>query len=517
MTPREKADQYLALSHMFRLGEITTEKPHPKTMEMSKLANSNLPRAVSVLKELDLALFHVLRSKAEEIARLGNEIKDTFQSGGRVFLAGCGATGRLSLSLEYFWRMKGPVKLRESVFGMMAGGDSAIIKSIEKFEDHPEYAARQMLGLGFSKNDLMVAITEGGETPFVIGAAEEATRISSRKPYFLYCNPDKDLTPIERSRKVIENPGIVKINLSCGPMALSGSTRMQASTIQMAAAGLALFQGGDRKDLDAEISRMEKAVSETDFSFLSDFIELESATYRDKDYILYETNDYGITILTDSTERAPTFSLLPFENVLDKNPPPSLCYICYPDVDNSPSAWHRLFQRDPRPLNWDGRQELSTEYLMGFDFSKNIKKYREEKVKPSKLHLFGVKRQGDDLVFSFKGKEKKIRVAGLSILAEHTLLKLLLNTHSTLIMGRLDRYQDNFMIWVRPSNNKLIDRSIRYVRHLLSSKGIEPSYEETAYALFEEIETLSHNEPIVLKTVNRLLASNHQTREGAAS
>ena len=34
-------------------------------------------------------------------------------------------------------------------------------------------------------------------------------------------------------------------------------------------------------------------------------------------------------------------------------------------------------------------------------------------------------------------------------------------------MGRLGKIKSNFMIWVRPTNNKLIDRSIRYVKYLL--------------------------------------------------
>lgn len=52
-------------------------------------------------------------------------------------------------------------------------------------------------------------------------------------------------------------------------------------------------------------------------------------------------------------------------------------------------------------------------------------------------------------------------------LDEHIFLKMLLNTHSTLVMGRLGKIKSNFMIWVRPTNNKLIDRSIRYVKYML--------------------------------------------------
>lgn len=52
----------------------------------------------------------------------------------------------------------------------MAGGDVALIKSVEDFEDHPEFAAQQMRDLGYTADDLLIASTEGGETPWVIGA-----------------------------------------------------------------------------------------------------------------------------------------------------------------------------------------------------------------------------------------------------------------------------------------------------------------------------------------------------------
>ena len=44
----------------------------------------------------------------------------------------------------------------------MAGGDIALIKAVEDFEDHPEFAEQQMIDLGFGENDLLIASTEGG-------------------------------------------------------------------------------------------------------------------------------------------------------------------------------------------------------------------------------------------------------------------------------------------------------------------------------------------------------------------
>jgi N-acetylmuramic acid 6-phosphate etherase len=62
-------------------------------------------------------------------------------------------------------------------------------------------------------------------------------------------------------------------------------------------------------------------------------------------------------------------------------------------------------------------------------------------------------------------------------------VKLLLNALSTCTMVRLGRVLGNRMIWVVPSNLKLIDRATRYIRDLA---GV--SYEEACRTLFEVIE-----------------------------
>src|SRR5205814_10135197 len=52
--------------------------------------------------------------------------------------------------------------------------------------------------------------------------------------YFVYNNPDDVLCRhVKRSREMIQESRIEKINLTTGPMAITGSTRMQATTIQL--------------------------------------------------------------------------------------------------------------------------------------------------------------------------------------------------------------------------------------------------------------------------------------------
>src|SRR6185295_555617 len=186
---------------------------------------NDVPQALSLIGDIDAAVVETVAGKDADLGRLRKAIGDTLAAGNRVFFYGCGATGRLSLSIEYIWRSLHPDRAEaDKVTGFMSGGDLALVHSIENFEDHPEYGARQLRESGFGPDDLLVCCTEGGETPSVIGATEEATRLSSRKPFFLYCNPDTNLRSVERSRNVLDNEGIEKICLFTGPMVLSGST-----------------------------------------------------------------------------------------------------------------------------------------------------------------------------------------------------------------------------------------------------------------------------------------------------
>ena len=119
-------------------------------------------------------------------------------------MCGCGATGRLALVLETLWRQETQQTYPDwydRTVAFMAGGDAALIKSIEDFEDHPEFACQQLVELGFNENDMLIGSTEGGETPWVIGAIWKSVELSKRKPYILYGNTDEILVEnVERSR-----------------------------------------------------------------------------------------------------------------------------------------------------------------------------------------------------------------------------------------------------------------------------------------------------------------------------
>ncbi len=500
---KAKAEAFIAVAAQFQLGSLPTEQRHPLTYELAELSRHDIPAALKILKEIDLGVIRDVIGKAPELKRLQAAIADTFAAGNRVFFYGCGATGRLSLSIEYIWRHmhRSDPAAANKVMGFMSGGDLALVHSIENFEDHPEFGARQLREIGFGPHDLLVSCTEGGETPSVIGATEEAARLSSRKPYFLYCNPSEALhEQVERSRLVLENAGIEKICLFVGPMALSGSTRMQASTALMLGAGAALF--GDMSIM----SQLLAFLQNTDISFLTGFIEEESRIYDAGDFLLYETREYGITILTDTTERSPTFSQRAFENQHDAHRRPALSFLCMPEAADAMAAWHSILLRDPVTIEWEELEPVAGMYrLTGFDFSAAAVPSREALVAPGKLHRFRVDRAGDEMVLELGKHRHSMNVNGLHPLAEHLFLKIVMNMHSTLVMGRLGRFESNVMTWVKPSNKKLIDRAIRYVEYLLHHRNIMGfSYADICHQLFAEAERMTPADSVVLMTVEAL-------------
>ena len=72
-------------------------------------------------------------------------------------------------------------------------------------------------------------------------------------------------------------------------------------------------------------------------------------------------------------------------------------------------------------------------------------------------------------------------------------------------MGILGRYEGNMMTFVRPSNLKLINRSVRYIQNLLKESGQDVS-EAIILDVFMNTE-FDENEPRVLKVLKKIQAN----------
>ncbi len=187
---------FLAVKQQYQLGFLSTEKPHPDTFNLSQLCREDVRRALKAIQEVDILALQRVSSQLNPLDDICQQIEQVLVAQNNVFIVGCGATGRLALNIERIWREHAP-QHADRVRSFMAGGDVALVSSLEGFEDHPEFGAKHLQQMGFQNGDLLIAVTEGGETPYVIGAAEQALKLSDRPTFFMFTNPLEEIAKVE--------------------------------------------------------------------------------------------------------------------------------------------------------------------------------------------------------------------------------------------------------------------------------------------------------------------------------
>ncbi|MBY0415585.1 MAG: hypothetical protein K2Q18_15535, partial [Bdellovibrionales bacterium] len=179
-------------------------------------------------------------------------------------------------------------------------------------------------------------------------------------------------------------------------------------------------------------------------------------------------------------------------------------YLYFRNSKDKESAWRDLLMREPRTFHWkEVTAKTSAERLMGFDFSKDFPDVRATYLK-KKHHYFKVyfKEDKNQITLELDNLFHVINLGDLNFLSAHLVLKILMNNLSTTIMGRMGRYESNLMAWVRASNNKLVDRAVRYATTLLEQKGIKDvSYEKLVHACFRLKDVIPRDQALVLKLV----------------
>ena len=189
-------------------------------------------------------------------------------------------------------------------------------------------------------------------------------------------------------------------------------------------------------------------------------------------------------LLTDTTERSPTFGLPPLKISMREIVRPVLA-IFYCLSSRFSLGVASGSSRAPRALEWtELKGKASLNRLLGFDLSESgpiLTNLRGPRDHQSIFHFLG---DGHGQVeIRFNKKSILLSLPGHPML-QTIVLKMLVNAHSTIVMGRLGRYANNVMTYVRPSNYKLIDRAIRYVEYLVQDMRPRPSYDEIAKILF---------------------------------
>jgi N-acetylmuramic acid 6-phosphate etherase len=154
------------------------------------------------------------------IEKLVEVIVSKMKEGGRLFYIGAGTSGRLGI-LDASEIPPTYGVSHGKVIGLIAGGDTAIRKSVEHAEDDPEQAWKDLQAHNISTKDIVVGIAASGRTPYVIGGVKTA-RSKGLVTGCITCNADTELA------KHVD----FAIEVVVGPEFVTGSTRMKSGTAQ---------------------------------------------------------------------------------------------------------------------------------------------------------------------------------------------------------------------------------------------------------------------------------------------
>ena len=196
--------------------KLLTEQRNPRTTNIDSKTTLEI---IDIINAEDAMVFTAIQKERENIAKAVDLIVDAVSSeGGRLIYVGAGTSGRLGI-LDASECPPTFSTDPNMVIGIIAGGEKAVFQSVEGAEDFPENGARDIQQKEVTHRDVVVGITTGGTTPYVMGALFEAKKRNA-KAIFLCCN--LETTPN------FEVDAIIRPIV--GPEVITGSTRMKAGT-----------------------------------------------------------------------------------------------------------------------------------------------------------------------------------------------------------------------------------------------------------------------------------------------
>ena len=201
---------------MTEIRNLGTEQENTKSSNIDSLDTMEI---VKIINEEDKVVANAIENVLEDIAKAVDLITDRFSKGGRIIYCGAGSSGRLGIldaaELTPTYNMPST-----RVFGIIAGGNKAIVEAVEGAEDSKELAIADLATHNITELDTIIGIAASGRTPYTIAALE-------------YGKEHGALTvSITNNKGPMSQMADVSICASVGPEVVTGSTRMKAGTSQ---------------------------------------------------------------------------------------------------------------------------------------------------------------------------------------------------------------------------------------------------------------------------------------------
>lgn len=197
----------------------STEQPHPGTDFRWLETQSGHEVMRQWIHEEQQAIGRIAPA-IPVLDRVLTRLVDTYRRGGRIFYVGAGSAGRLAVmdAAELpptFGLPAGRVQ------AILAGGMSAFQQAQEDAEDGSQAGCRAIRARGITSRDVVMGVTAHGDTPYVVGALQEA----KMRGGFTVALVNNQGTRVATVADEV-------IFVDTGPEILLGSTRLKAGTVE---------------------------------------------------------------------------------------------------------------------------------------------------------------------------------------------------------------------------------------------------------------------------------------------
>lgn len=195
-------------------GKLPTEQANPRTRRIDTFT---IEKTLDAINREDRSVAVQVSKAKKQIAAGVRIMVRSLKTGGRIFFAGAGTSGRLGVleAAECPPTFNTPPSLVQAV---MAGGKSAVFRSKEGAEDRRD-KGRALFSKKLRAGDTVIGIAASGVTPFVMGALE-AAREKKASAIMVTCG---DASAYKYLFDCL-------IAVRTGPEVICGSTRLKAGT-----------------------------------------------------------------------------------------------------------------------------------------------------------------------------------------------------------------------------------------------------------------------------------------------
>ena len=195
--------------------QLTTEAVNADTIHLDEMTAAEL---VAAMDASDREAAQAVHRAQPALTRAVQAAYEAIDAGGRVIYLGAGTSGRLGVLDASECPPTFGVE-PELFVGVIAGGDTALRRSVENAEDNPAGGEAALRELHLTDRDFVVAISASGSAPYCLGALEYARAVGA-KTGAIVCNAASPMAQLAE----------ISMELITGPEVLSGSTRLKAGT-----------------------------------------------------------------------------------------------------------------------------------------------------------------------------------------------------------------------------------------------------------------------------------------------